>query len=174
MYHPDAREHAGIVVLRFATPQESPKESGAISRRALAVIRLVSLTVLITQAATPAVSHRSVHGQLKSGKVVSGKVAAGVAHAYKLEVVEGQFVDIAYYQPGFPSILWISSAGEKDAVMERKLPGASGRREPIYWIAPRSGKFRIEISSGEPGNPALFKVELRELRRATPQDEKRI
>lgn len=138
------------------------------------VVAWVGLALLTAQAATPAGSHLAVHGQLKIGKPVSNTVAAGVAQAYKLQALEGQFVHIGFYQPGFPSVIRIASIDGRDTLLERKLPGASGRREPIYWIATRSGKFRLEISSEEPGKPAPFKVELLESRKATPQDEKRV
>lgn len=114
------------------------------------------------------------HGRLKLGRVQSQKVAAGQAHAYELRVEAGQFVHLAVVQPGFPTVVQVTPASGRPPLLERHLHGGAGWPEPLYWIAPSAGAFRVEVSSDEPGRPAGFTIELRESRKATPQDETRV
>jgi hypothetical protein len=107
------------------------------------------------------------HGQLKPGKIVSAKIGAGRSHVYELPLEAGQFVHLVLYTPGFPVLLNLSS-------IERKFAGGAGRKESFYWLSDQSNKFRLELSSEEPGKPALFKLELQGLRPATPQDQQRV
>ena len=96
------------------------------------------------------------------------------AHVYELSLDTGWFANIVIRPPGFSTVVRITSIDGKSTLVERKLPGGSGRSEPLYWIAAHRGKFRLQVSSQEPGSPAPFVLELRESRRATERDESRL
>jgi hypothetical protein len=122
---------------------------------------------------TPLNARSLVHGPLKIGKTVSNKVGAVQAHVYELSLDTGWFANIVIRPPGFSTVVRITSI-DGQSLVERKLPGGSGRSEPLYWITAHRGNFRLQVSSQEPGSPAPFVLERRESRRATERDESRL
>src|ERR1700677_3472900 len=104
----------------------------------------------------------ALHGPLKVGKIFTNKIAGGQSQAYEVTLEPGRFIHVILVQPAFATVLRLYSPDRREILIERKLAGAIGRREPLYWIASTLGRYRVELSTDEPGKPASFGIQLKE------------
>src|SRR5215469_14857770 len=100
------------------TPGYILTESGREMRRKSCGLFVIIL--LFALGARSESGRLTLHGRLKVGKMISGKVGVGAGQGYRFRAALGDFIAVAYTQPGFTSILRITSEDGKEMLIERK------------------------------------------------------
>jgi CHAT domain-containing protein/tetratricopeptide (TPR) repeat protein len=111
---------------------------------------------------------------LEPGRPVESELAPGQAHAYRVELGEGQYLHAVVIQMGIDAaVLAFGPDGKR--VAEVDSPNGREGPEPIYLVAGVAGFFRIEVRGIEKGAPpGRYSIRIEEVRPATPQDRGRI
>lgn len=106
---------------------------------------------------------------LVQNKPVEQEIVAGQTHSYEIKTDKEKFLHFVIDQKSADVAVIIYSAGKR--VMSVDDPNIKRGPEQVFFIAPASGVYRIEITSKETGR---YQVRIDSLRASTTADQKRI
>jgi CHAT domain-containing protein len=105
---------------------------------------------------------------------VTRDMRGGEAHAYRLRLDAGEYVNVAVEQDGIDVAVALVGLDGK-AVYEIDSPNGSKGLEPVYYIAEAAGDYRLEVRSLEQASePGRYHVRIADRHAATDRDRQRI
>lgn len=116
---------------------------------------------LFTNSENPTVlSHNLIERQIKGGQ----------SHQYSVELLADQFIYIDVQQLGVDVTVSLFDS-EGKLLIETNAPDLSYGAEPFYWVAEKTGNYKIAIKPAEIGTKSgTYTIKLVELRTAKDED----
>lgn len=111
--------------------------------------------------------------ELGPGKAVERKLADATPHSYKVDLVSGQYLEIAIEQTrGTLSVRLLGPGG--DSVAEAKDWSGSGKAVRISLLVKATGAYRLEVRPSSAASGASYRLSVTQLRPATAEDHERV
>jgi hypothetical protein len=110
--------------------------------------------------------------RLEPGIPIAQSVAAGETHAYQVALKANQVLHVVARQLGADIVLTLRGR-DGESVVEMDTPTGTEEAESIWFVAPGSGEFRVEVRSFE-GSAGRYELLAEPLREATPDDARRL
>jgi len=137
---------------------------------------LISLVQVASTRAEPANESATQASQdkvqlLVPGHVTEGKLVSHEGHVYELDLSDDQFLRFTVETEGPASNIQLTVfAPDGSKVEELSGPVCPF---PLYFVATRSGAYRLSLSLLSDASPETYKLQIRELHGATDLDKKR-
>jgi CHAT domain-containing protein/tetratricopeptide (TPR) repeat protein len=107
---------------------------------------------------------------LEVGKLISGELAGGRQHAYRIELNADQFLKVSVEQQGIDVVAQVSGPDGK-TILEFDSESRSQGREEVSLVAEAAGSFQVIIRPRLNVAPAgTYEIRIEELRGATDTD----
>lgn len=111
-------------------------------------------------------------GALEPGKPVTRELGGGEADSYQIALASGQYLRLVVDQSTIGlTVSLIGPDGMK--LVETDQPATSRRTEPVELVAESAGGYRVEVRSSQRAATGNYRIQIGELRMATPQDRSR-
>lgn len=145
-----------------------------VTKGARAKVRTGIIVLLALSAAAAGEVPKLPQGRLRLGKLMRKELPREQSHTYSIPLQAGQYMHLILWQPGFASELRLRPPDSNEDSIRLILPGTPQGRQPLAWIAERSGEYRVELAAGKADDHGRYQLKLDELRWALPEDRQRI
>ncbi|MCI0698583.1 CHAT domain-containing protein [candidate division KSB1 bacterium] len=131
------------------------------------------LTVIAQERADSSQMRQDIRA-LELGKPIERDLKGGEVHTYQINLTAGQYLHVVADQRGIDVVATLLGPDGKQ-IIEVDSPSGKNGREPIMLVTDVSGNYRLEVSSSEKESaPGRYEAKIEELRRATPEDKRRV
>lgn len=112
--------------------------------------------------------------RLEKGAVQEREIRGGDSHEYRISVQAGDYARISIEQEKMDVTARLAGPSGQ-TVLEVDGPGGDKAPELLSWIADHGGEYLLAVAPRDPGAPpALYRVELEELRPSAAGDAQRV
>ncbi|HYG63505.1 MAG TPA: CHAT domain-containing protein, partial [Thermoanaerobaculia bacterium] len=140
---------------------------GGLSRSLVVLVALVATAAL--GASCRAANESPAIEVLTPGETVTARLAEGAVHAYGISVPAGHLLHLVADQEGVDVVLTLRrSTGEP--LLEIDSPSGSWGPEELWWIAPDSGVWRLEVRPWTPAPRGRYQLRALAVRPASSRD----
>jgi CHAT domain-containing protein/Tfp pilus assembly protein PilF len=137
----------------------------------LAMVQVSELSVLAQESNVTASAQKAEKDIriLEQGRPIERELMGGEVHTYQIMLTLDQFLHLVVDPRGIDVVVTLFGPdGGQFVKADYRLQG----NKPVYWIAGAVGSYRLEVGSSEKtASPGRYEVEIKELRKATPQDK---
>jgi hypothetical protein len=109
---------------------------------------------------------------LEPGQTVARTIAAAETHAYRVALKANQALHIVARQLGADIVVTLRGTDGKP-VVEMDTPTGSEGAESVWFVAPTSGDFQVDVRPFE-ASAGRYELTVETVREATPDDAKRV
>ena len=146
-----------------------------LSRRLAALALAVPVLVSASGIAPPAAARAQAEArEIRPGQPpVEREIKADEIHSYRLPVAAGQFLHAVVEQKGVDVVVALL-AGDGRQLLEVDSPNGSRGQEPVLFVAPADGVYRLTVRALEKTAAGRYQLRLVALRAVTADDRKRM
>ena len=112
---------------------------------------------------------------LKPGMTRKAELVSGQPQSYTFKLKSGQYLRLGIFRPSFATVARLWGPSQPGPLFELHWPGAPQVREPLYWIAAKSGVYRFELAvAGQTPLTGAYSITLEEARKSAADDTKQV
>jgi tetratricopeptide (TPR) repeat protein len=130
--------------------------------------------LLVLAFSTLAAAQSAPTARLKVGKTISADLTEGQTHSYSIKLKANQYLRAVVTQAS-PALMVELYAPDRKKALEVDTRNFPYKPSWIVWVSETAGEYRISVNvPGEATDSKRYEIKLEELRKALPDDGKRV
>ena len=132
------------------------------------------LAIMLLSMASSIPAQAQETASLELGKAIERELSGGQTHAYSFALAAGQFARVIVEQKGIDVVVRLLDANG-NSLAEVDSPNDDRGEEVLFWATPTTAPLRLAIKSlDEKAKPGKYRLEWKEMRATTAEDQSRL